>query len=247
MDKSLHGQGALEGRVALVTGGGSGIGEGLAVALAAEGAAVAICGRRPGALETTVDAIEARGGSALAIPGDVSREDDVERVVTATAEGLGPVDILVNNAGIGGSGPIHRHELAVWDEVMAVNLRGPFMMCRAVLPEMRRRGAGHIVNVSSESGLEYYEGGGAYGVSKHALNALGEYIQRENQDLGIRVDTICPGMVVSEMSADARGLNREKCLYPEDIADLVVWLVTRRPNIKIGRPVLIQTMENPWT
>ncbi len=129
---------------------------------------------------------------------------------------------------------------------MAVNLRGPFLMSRAVLPVMRSQGSGHIINISSESGLEYYSGNGAYGVSKHALNDLGEYIQRENQDFGIRVDTICPGMVVTEMSRNSPGLDHEKCLYPEDIADLVVWLLTRRPNIKIGRPILIQTMENPW-
>jgi NADP-dependent 3-hydroxy acid dehydrogenase YdfG len=111
---------------------------------------------------------------------------------------------------------------------------------------MRQRRNGHIINISSESGMEYYQGSGAYGVSKHALNALGEYIQRENQDLGVRVDTICPGMVVTEMSKGRPGLDEAKCLYPQDIADLVIWLLTRRPNIKIGRPLLIQTMLNPW-
>jgi NADP-dependent 3-hydroxy acid dehydrogenase YdfG len=111
---------------------------------------------------------------------------------------------------------------------------------------MRRREQGHIINISSESALEYYAGDGAYGVAKHALNALGEYIQRENQELGIRVDTICPGMVVTEMTENNPRLNQERALYPEDIADLVIWLLSRRPNIKIGRPLLIQTMLNPW-
>jgi NAD(P)-dependent dehydrogenase (short-subunit alcohol dehydrogenase family) len=130
---------------------------------------------------------------------------------------------------------------------MAINLRGPFLMARAVLPLMRAQRRGHIVNISSESGLEYYPGNGAYGVSKHALNALAEYIQRENQELGIRVDTICPGMVVTEMSRETPRLDHSKCLYPEDIADLVMWLLSRRPNVKIGTPILIQTMENPWS
>ena len=129
---------------------------------------------------------------------------------------------------------------------MATNLRGPFLLARAVLPILQAKRSGHIINISSESGLEYYPGDGAYGISKHALNAMGEYIQRENQDYNIRVNTICPGMVVSEMTQDSPGLDHAKCLYPEDIADLVLWLLTRRPNIKIGTPILIQTMLNPW-
>jgi NAD(P)-dependent dehydrogenase (short-subunit alcohol dehydrogenase family) len=182
----------------------------------------------------------------LAISADVSLVEDVKKVVNTTRDTFGPVDILVNNAGIGGSDYIHRHGIETWDQVMAVNLRGPFIFSRLVLPMMREQGRGHIINISSESGLEYYEGNGAYGVSKHALNALAEYIQRENQELGIRVNTICPGMVITEMTEGQSGLNEDKCLQPEEIAELVMWLLTRRPNIKIGRPILMQTMENPW-
>jgi NADP-dependent 3-hydroxy acid dehydrogenase YdfG len=115
-----------------------------------------------------------------------------------------------------------------------------------VLPFFRAQGSGHILNISSESAMNHYQGDGVYGISKHALNALGEYIQRENQDYGVRVDTICPGMVVTEMTKGSPGLNEDFCLLPEDIADLALWLVTRRPNIKIGTPILIQTMLNPW-
>jgi NAD(P)-dependent dehydrogenase (short-subunit alcohol dehydrogenase family) len=236
----------LNSQIAIVTGGGTGIGQGVAGALAHEGARVVVCGRRVEPLERVVAAVQASGGEGLALQADVSRAEDVDRLVKATLEAYGTVDILINNAGIDGSGRIHEHDVETWDRVMAVNLRGPFLTARAVLPLMREQRRGHIINISSESGLEYYHGNGAYGVAKHALNALGEYIQRENQDLGIRVDTICPGMVVTEMTEDSLGLDHDKCLYPEDIADLVVWLLTRRPNIKIGRPLLIQTMENPW-
>jgi NAD(P)-dependent dehydrogenase (short-subunit alcohol dehydrogenase family) len=237
---------ALEGQVAIVTGGGTGIGRGVALALARQGVRVVLCGRRADRLKAALAAVRQARGEGLAIRADVSRPADVERVVAATVKAYQHIDILINNAGIGGGDSIHVHDLAEWDQVMAVNLRGPFLMARAVLPGMRRRRGGHIINISSESGLEYYEGSGAYGVSKHALNALGEYIQRENQELGIRVNTICPGMVVTEMTEDSRGLVHEKCLYPEDIADLVLWLLSRRANIKIGTPILIQTMENPW-
>lgn len=237
----------LSKKIAIITGAGTGIGQGVALQLASEGTKVVICGRRESRLEEVLGAIRDQGGEGLAYQADVSDAEDVDRLVRKTQQAYGDIDILINNAGIGGGGAIHNHDIQTWDEVMAVNLRGPFLTSRAVLPGMRAKGQGHIINISSESGLEYYQGNGAYGVSKHALNALGEFIQRENQDFGVRVDTICPGMVITEMSKDSKGLDHSKCLYPEDIADLVVWLLTRRQNIKIGTPILIQTMENPWT
>ncbi len=237
----------LKGQVAIVTGGGTGIGRAMAFALAAQGASVVVAGRRLRRVQEVSRAIQAAGGLCLPVRADVARAGDVSVLVAAARQRFGRIDILVNNAGIGGGGPIHAHDVRDWDRVMAVNLRGPFLMARAVLPGMRRRRRGHILNISSESGLEHYESDGAYGVSKHALIALGEYIQRENQSLGIRVNTICPGMVVTEMTAGSRGLVHEKCLAPEEIAELGIWLLTRQPNLKIGTPVLIQTMENPWT
>ena len=182
----------------------------------------------------------------MAIQGDVSDEKDVQRIVNLVLQTYGKIDILINNAGIGAGAPIHEMDPQVWDSVMAVNLRGPFLMARYTLPTMRRQHSGHIINISSESGLNYYLNDGAYGVSKHALNAFGEYLQRENQELNIRVNTICPGMVISGMTKNSASLDHEKCLYPEDLAELVMWLLTRRPNIKIGTPILFQTMLNPW-
>ena len=236
----------LSGKVAIITGGGTGIGRGVAIMLATQGCRVLLCGRRKDPLEETVQVIQEQGGQAAAVSADVSDEDDVEQVVRKALKEFGKVDILVNNAGIDGGGQIHAHDIDTWDQVMAVNLRGPFLTARAVLPLMREQKHGHIINISSEFALEYYEGDGAYGVAKHGLNALSEFIQRENQELGIRVDTICPGMVVTEMTENSAGLDQSKCLYPEDIAELVEWLLTRRANIKIGTPILIQTMKNPW-
>ena len=236
----------LSGKVAIITGGGTGIGQGVALMLSGEGCRVVLSGRRKAPLEEVLEKISAQGGEGLVVEGDVSEASDVDRLVSAAQDTFGQIDILVNNAGIGGGGAIHEHEIETWDQVLAVNLRGPFLTSRAVLPKMRARSQGHIINISSESGLEYYQGNGAYGVSKHALNALGEFIQRENQEYGVRVDTICPGMVITEMTQNSPGLDHSKCLYPEDIAELVLWLLTRRANIKIGTPILIQTMENPW-
>ena len=236
----------LEDQVAIVTGGGSGIGSGIAMALAREGARVVICGRRTTSLDETLKTIRQAGSTGLAIQADISDLADADHLVNSTLKEFGRIDILINNAGVGGGDQIHLHDTEDWDKVMAINLRGPFLVARAVLPHMRAQRRGHIINISSESGLEYYQGDGAYGISKHALNAMGEYIQRENQEFGIRVNTICPGMVVTEMTQHSAGLDHNKCLYPEDIADLAIWLLTRRANIKIGTPILIQTMLNPW-
>jgi 3-oxoacyl-[acyl-carrier protein] reductase len=236
----------LKGLTAVITGGGTGIGKGLALALAGVGVKVVICGRRVEPQQETVHEIEANGGEALWLQADVSLVVDVGRVVETAVAHYQTIHILVNNAAISDDGYLHELSPEAWDEIMAVNLRGPFLTARAVLPLMRQQQQGHIINISSESGLEYYGQSGAYGVTKHALNALGEHFQVENQALGIRVDTICPGMVWTPMAENEPGLNRDKCLYPEDIADVALWLLTRRPNIKIGRPILIQTMANPW-
>jgi NADP-dependent 3-hydroxy acid dehydrogenase YdfG len=236
----------LKDKIAIVTGGGSGIGRGISLALAKSGVRVVVCGRRKENLDQTIQDIWEAGGGGLAVQTDVSDEGDVKRLVNQVIERYQTIDYLINNAGINGGAPIHLQSVVEWDRVMATNLRGPFLTSRAVLPVLRAKGSGHIINISSESGIEYYPGNGVYGVAKHALNALGEFIQRENQEYNIRVDTICPGMVISEMTENEPDLNPERCLTPDDIADLVLWLLSRRANIKIGTPILIQTMLNPW-
>lgn len=237
---------ALTGKVAIVTGAGSGIGQGIALALAGEGVSLVICGRRSEPLKRTSRQIEEAGGRVTALQADISQAAEAQRLVMTALETFGRLDILINNAGISGGDSVHKMTEEDWDQVMSVNLRGAFLLAREALEVFRAQKSGHIINISSESGLEYYPGDGSYGISKHALTDLSEYIQRENQELNIRVNTICPGMVVTEMTKDNPGLNHEKCLYPEDIADLAIWLLTRRPNVKIGTPILIQTMLNPW-
>ena len=236
----------LSGEVCLISGGGTGIGAGIARRFALAGASVVVCGRRKDPLDQLVDELASQGGEAYSIAGDVSIEADVDRILSQAMQVFGAVTILVNNAGISGGRQIHEQSPESWERIVAVNLKGPFLLAKAVLPAMRSNGRGHILNISSEAGLRHYMESGAYGVSKHALNALSEFIQVENQEFGVRVDTICPGMVVTEMTEGRDELNEELCLYPEDIADLAYFLVTRRHNIKIGTPILIQTMQNPW-
>ena len=237
---------SLKNKVAIITGGGSGIGRGIALALAEQQARLVLCGRRKARLEQTAQLIRQSGGEGLAVQADVSEEGDAKRVAQATLEKFGRIDILVNNAGVFEDGETHEMGADTWELVLRTNLDGPFLMTKAVLPAMRAQRSGHILMISSESGIIYETGATAYGVSKHALNAFSEFLQQENQDFTIRVNTICPGMVVTEMVENSPGLNHSKCLYPEDIADLAIWLLTRRSNIKIATPVLIQTMLNPW-
>jgi len=236
----------LMDKVAIVTGSGSGIGRAIALALANEGVKVVNCGRREEKVSQTVEIIHKVGGTGIAIRADISLPEDIDRIVQTTIDQFQRIDILVNNAGIAEGSLIHESDIQSWDRVMATNLRAVFLTARRVLPIMRQQQSGHIINISSESSLEHYHGETIYGTSKHALNDFSEYMQRENQPYHIRVNTICPGMVVTEMTEHEDGLDHNKCLDPEDIAELALWLLTRRPNIKIGTPILIQTMLNPW-
>ncbi len=146
----------LTGQTAIVTGAGSGLGEAIAKALAAEGAACVLAGRRPEPLQSIAAEIESAGGTALAQLADVSDEAQIERLVAQSVQTFGGVDLLVNNAGVFHIAPLIETTTARWDEMMAVNLRGAFLLCRAVWPHMVRRGGGQIVNVSSVSGVQGY-------------------------------------------------------------------------------------------
>ncbi|MDQ2998374.1 MAG: SDR family oxidoreductase, partial [Chloroflexota bacterium] len=160
----------LEGQVAIVTGGGRGIGRAIALALATAGAKVAVAARSTNQLAETVQQIEQSGGHALALTVDVADSQGVEQMVTQIEEQLGPVDLLVNNAGIGGrSGSIRATDAETWWRVLDVNVRGPFLCAQAVLPGMTTRRQGRIVNISSGASLGPWPYVSAYAISKAAL------------------------------------------------------------------------------
>ena len=197
----------LEGKIAIVTGAAGGIGTAIALALAEEGARIAACdlaSRREDGLAPLADAVSGRGGEAIVMAVDVSRKADIEEAVAATHEAWGGIDILVNNAGTtAGAGPFLDITDADWQSSFAVNLKGPADFARAVIPEMRRRGGGAILNIASTAGLGASAGFGAYTATKHGLIGLSKTIAAEFGCDGIRCNAICPGFVRTEMHLDA--------------------------------------------
>ncbi len=194
----------LKDRVALITGGGTGIGAATARLFAEEGAAVAITGRRKAPLEEVVNEIQAAGGRAIAVSGDVSITEDCERMVEETVGAFGRIDVLVNNAGRGMLAKADEISDEIWDEVVGTNLSGAFRLIRAVLPGMVSQGAGSIVNVSSVLGQTGMKGAAAYGASKAGLDQLTRVLAVEYADRGIRVNSVAPAWVHTPMNKSVR-------------------------------------------
>jgi NAD(P)-dependent dehydrogenase (short-subunit alcohol dehydrogenase family) len=191
----------LTGQVALVTGGGRGLGRAFALALAQAGAAVAVSARSEHELQETVQTIQDGGGQGLAVPADVTDARAVERMVAETERRLGPVDLLVNNAGVlRALGVMSDVDQDAWWREVEINLRGPFLCARAVLPSMIARRRGRIINLASVGGLKPIETASALAVSKAALIRLSENLALENQAHGIAVFAIHPGTVRTPMT-----------------------------------------------
>src|SRR4051794_25688164 len=184
----------LAGKVALITGGGRGIGKAVALAYAREGAQVAICARTAAEIEETAKEMRALGADCLALPCDVSDEASAAALVEATGKRYGKIDVLINNAGVmTRPTPVTEYDVKKWDYTMAVNLRGPFLMAKAVLPLMIRRGGGSIINVSSSVGRGAYANFAAYAASKWGLEGFTQTLAAEVSGDNVRVNSVEPG------------------------------------------------------
>jgi 3-oxoacyl-[acyl-carrier protein] reductase len=209
-------------RTAIVTGGGRGIGAAVARALTARGLAVTVFARTAAQLEHVV----AERGAALAVAGDVSREDDVARLVAEHERALGPVDVLVNNAGVLARGLAEEMPVAVFRAVLDVNLTGAFLCARAVLPGMKARRAGRIVNVASISATLGTERASAYNASKWGLVGLTKCLAEELRPHGVQCVAVSPGSTDTEMLARTPFA---PALTPDDVARVVVWAALDAP------------------
>lgn len=236
-------EGSLSGRVALVTGASSGIGEASARALAEAGAFVAVAARRADRLDGLVRRIAQGGGRALALPGDVSQEPIATGIVADTLEHFGRLDILVNSAGIIRPGGVQKADLDAWRQVMEINFMASLYTSRAAIDPMREQGGGDIVNVSSTAGRRAAGFFGPYCASKFALNAMSDGMRQEVGRYGIRVCVVEPGATTTEVAESIPDpgyrqfmhdyVHKDGAMQAEDVAAMIVHIVSmpRRVNV----------------
>jgi NAD(P)-dependent dehydrogenase (short-subunit alcohol dehydrogenase family) len=241
----------LEGKVALVTGGTSGIGRETAVLFAKSGANVVVAGRRESEGKKTVELVQSAGGNGLFVRADVSKSSDVDVLVRKTVEEFGRLDIAFNNAGIEGVWvPIIKQSEEDWDRTIDVNLKGVWLCLKYEILQMLKQGGGAIVNMGSVTGLTGSPGAAAYSASKHGVIALTKAAALENARSGIRVNAVCPAVVETPMSARIfRAPAVHKYVLgchpigrfgkPEEIAEAVVWMCSNRASFMTGQCLVL--------
>ena len=247
----------LESKVALITGGGSGIGRACAEMFAHEGARVAVSDISLERAQATTQFVTSHGGEAIAISGDVSVGDDAQNMVSATVEKFGKLDVLVNSAGVSARNAMPKGSSPeeVWDKVIDVNLKGTYMVSWHAMPEMAKSGGGSIINLSSIMGLVGYPvgmGGGfnPYNPSKGGVLQFTRNLAIDSASKNVRVNCICPGYVETDLTSaltkDAEALSRLETLHPigrlgqpEEIAYAALYLASDESGFVTGTPLVV--------
>lgn len=229
----------LENQVAIITGGGRGIGRSTALAFAREGADLVLAARTLSEIETVAGEVSSLGRQAVAIPTDVTQKSQVDAMVKQTLDRFGRIDILVSNAGVAIHNPIPKIREEDWDLNIAVNLKGVFLCTQAVFSHMCERKSGHIVNVSSVSGKAGHPNGGAYCASKFGVVGFTETTNNEGRPHGVKASVVCPGPVDTKMRRDNHPDDViEHLTLPEEVADLILLLVSQSPRAHVLEAVI---------
>jgi len=216
----------LDGKAALVTGAGRGIGRAIAMALARSGCAVYLCARSGDQLRAVEQEIRAAKGEAVSIRADLTRDDEIEQLVRS----CGPVDFLINNAGWGKRAPVVRGKIDDWDQTLRLNLRAPMILAQKLLPAMIEKGAGAVINIGSVSGKSGEADGAAYAASKFGLIGFTQSLFEEVREHNIKVAVILPGFVDTPMIPPVKHLDRSKMIQPEDVAQTVLYILNAPPT-----------------
>ena len=233
----------LRGQVAVVTGAARGIGQAISKQLASMGASVLLAARDVGQLRRVEQEIQISGGTAEIAQLDLLEETSVAKLAELVESRYQRCDILVNNAGIGLIGkPLHEMSPDEWDMLMGTNLRGPFLMIRALAPLMIAAKSGHIVNISSLAGHNPLSNGAAYSASKWGLNGLTYSVAEELREHNVRVSVVAPGSVNTGFGHSSK--NSDKKVQPEDVAHVVAMLVTQAPQSFVSE-VLLRPTQKP--
>ncbi len=230
----------LEGRVAVVTGASSGIGEACAVAFAAKGAKVVLAARRAERLASLVERIEGAGGEALAVATDVTDEAAVDDLFARAVERFGTVDVLVNNAGIADSTPVDEMALETWRKVIETNLTSAFLCSRAAFRAMKGKGRGRIINVGSISARVPRENSPAYAASKFGLDGLTRSLAIDGRKHNIAASIFHPGIVATEIAPGAVKLAEDFAASPADIADVIVHMCDIPDHLNFYEGMVVQ-------
>jgi len=241
----------IEGKIVVITGASSGLGEATARHLSSLGAGVVLAARRIDRLETLAGEVNSKGGRALAIATDVTNCSQVKSLVDRAVQAFGRIDVMINNAGLMPLSPLERLKIDDWDRMIDVNIKGVLYGIAAALPYMKQQKSGHIINVSSVAGHKIRQGGAVYSATKHAVRALSEGLRMEVKPYNIRTTIISPGAVATELpdsisEPDIAEIMRkvyESAVPADSFARAVVFAMSQPDNMDVNEILFRPTLQ----
>ena len=236
---------SFDGKVALVTGAGRGIGKAVALSLAKLGCRVVLAARTSVELEKVKLEIQNAKGVAIAVPTDLTRDEDIDKLVRESQREFGAVDILINNAGWGKRASVVRAKIEDWDQTLRVNLRAPMILAQKFLPAMIAKGEGAVINIGSVSGKSGEADGAAYSASKFGLIGFTESLFEEVREQGIKIAVILPGFVDTPMIPPVKHLDRSKMIQADDVAQAVLYILNA-PATSCPVEITIRPQRTPY-